>query len=442
MKKHILPLLILLFSLQISHAASSSVGAVDMREAKINVCLPDSLETQPQAGDLRAWCHPEGKPESKKTAYSVRTPSPLNGNTTECVFEGLSPNTQYTYVVEDAKGQKLFSGSFKTKPDYKDRTPPPDFTFAVLGANYVNDKNFDPPFRTPGAEYEIYEALKNAKPDFAIWADGLNVLRNADVGSRSGIFSRYRSARNFEKINAALESQANYAVMSASNFGKNNPDSASASKSVAVDAFKSFWANPEPSVEGVQAYTFEYSDAQFFVLDDCSARSNLDYKQDKPYMLGAAQTRWLKDALENSQAKFKIVVINSPFANPVKSKSNFTFAADERKEIMDFLLAKKIGGIVFLSANKGYGEITRLVRAGAYPIVDATTAPLTNRPAAEIEELNYFRMPGSGITKRAFLQVKIDGTENERAISFTFIDSKGKPLFSTSIKEAELYKFE
>ena len=114
----------------------------------------------------------------------------------------------------------------------------------------------------------------------------------------------------------------------------------------------------------------------------------------------------------------------------------------ERKEIMDFLLAKKIGGIVFLSANKGYGEITRLVRAGAYPIVDATTAPLTNRPAAEIEELNYFRMPGSGITKRAFLQVKIDGTENERAISFTFIDSKGKPLFSTSIKEAELYKFE
>ena len=230
--------------------------------------------------------------------------------------------------------------------------------------------------------------------------------------------------------------------MSASNFGKNNPDSASASKSAAVDAFKSFWANPEPSVEGVQAYTFEYSDAQFFVLDDCSARSNLDYKQDKPYMLGAAQTRWLKDALENSQAKFKIVVINSPFANPVKSKSNFTFAADERKEIMDFLLAKKIGGIVFLSANKGYGEITRLVRAGAYPIVDATTAPLTNRPAAEIEELNYFRMPGSGITKRAFLQVKIDGTENERAISFTFIDSKGKPLFSTSIKEAELYKFE
>ncbi|CDE83406.1 unknown [Coraliomargarita sp. CAG:312] len=37
---------------------------------------------------------------------------------------------------------------------------------------------------------------------------------------------------------------------------------------------------------------------------------------------------------------------------------------------------------------------------------------------------------------------KIDGPENERAISFTFVDSQGKPLFTTSVKEQELYKFE
>ena len=230
--------------------------------------------------------------------------------------------------------------------------------------------------------------------------------------------------------------------MSASNFGKNNPDASSASRHAAAEAFRSFWSNPEYAVEGIQAYTFNYSDAQFFVLDDCSARSNLDYKQDKPYILGSDQSRWLKNALENSQAKFKIIVINSPFANPVKSKTNFTFAAEERKDIMDFLSAKKIGGVVFLSANKEYGEATRLVRAGAYPLIDITAAPLTDRPAAEIEELNYFRMPGSGITKRAFLMAKIDGPENERAISFTFVDSQGKPLFTTSVKEQELYKFE
>lgn len=440
MKKYLLPISILLLSFNLLNAAGSAVGAVDAREAKLNICLPDNMERQ--SGNLRAWCHPDGGPETKTEAFFTRMASPANGNTAECIFANLKPGTKYAYAVEDSKGQKLFSGTFATKPDFKERTPPPDFTFAVLGSNYVNDKTFDPPFRTPGAEYEIYEAVKNAKPAFAIWADGLNVLRNADVGSRSGIFSRYRSARDFKAISSVLESQPNYAVMSASNFGKNNPDASSASKNAAIDAFKSFWANPEPAIEGLQAYTFDYSDAQFFVLDDCSARSNLDYKQDKPYILGAAQSRWLKNSLENSQAKFKIIVINSPFANPVKSKTNFTFADGERKDLMDFLAAKKIGGVVFLSANKEYGEATRLVRAGAYPLLDITAAPLTNRPAAEIEELNYFRMPGSGTTKRAFLMVKIDGPENGRAISFTFVDSQGKPLFTTSVKEQDLYRFE
>ena len=50
------------------------------------------------------------------------------------------------YEVE-ASGVKT---SFKTKPDFVDRTPPPDFTFALLGENYDNDPEFDPPFRTPG----------------------------------------------------------------------------------------------------------------------------------------------------------------------------------------------------------------------------------------------------------------------------------------------------
>ena len=207
MKKYLLPIFILLISFKLLHAAGSAVGAVDMREAKINICLPDNMESQ--AGSLRAWCHPDGKPDLKKNAYFTRIASPANGNTAECIFADLDPGTKYEYAVEDSKAQKLFSGVFSTKPDFKDRTPPPDFTFAVLGSNYVNDKTFDPPFRTPGAEYEIYEAVKNAKPAFVIWADGLNVLRNADVGSRSGIFSRYRAARAFKNINAILESHPN-----------------------------------------------------------------------------------------------------------------------------------------------------------------------------------------------------------------------------------------
>ena len=131
MKKYLLPIFILLISFKLLHAAGSAVGAVDMREAKINICLPDNMESQ--AGSLRAWCHPDGKPDLKKNAYFTRIASPANGNTAECIFADLDPGTKYEYAVEDSKAQKLFSGVFSTKPDFKERTPPPDFTFAVLG---------------------------------------------------------------------------------------------------------------------------------------------------------------------------------------------------------------------------------------------------------------------------------------------------------------------
>ena len=117
-------------------------------------------------------------------------------------------------------------------------------------------------------------------------------------------------------------------------------------------------------------------------------------------------------------------------------------AEAERKQLMDFLALNKIGGVVMLSANKPYGEITRHVRSNGYPILDVTAGPLTGRPATEIGEMNYFRMPSSAMLKRSFAQVKIDGAENARVITFTFFDSKGNAGFSTSLKESDLYKFE
>ena len=166
--------------------------------------------------------------------------------------------------------------------------------------------------------------------------------------------------------------------------------------------------------------------------------TNLDYKEYMPEILGKKQIQWLLSNLSNSTAKFKIIVVNTPFANPVKNKKHFTFAEKERKAILDFLVLKHIEGVVVISANKDFAEITRFVRAGAYPLNEITAGPTTARPAKEISDMNYFSVPNSVITERSFVQVKIDGNENDRIITFSFINSKGKQLFSTSLKESEL----
>ena len=423
--------LLFLLSCALLRASSSMVGDCAMREAVVWVKTMN-LPSQ----SIVSTCFKPSSPEAK--IYGRLTSVSADEYTAKIVFSKLSPNTRYDYHITD--GVETLKGSFVTKPDHEGRTPPPDFAFAVLGGNCVNDKEFDLPFQTPGGDYEIYDTVLTAKPSFVIWADGANRLRNADADSRGAIFARFAQAREFPPAKKLLASQANYGVAARSNFA--GKDSSSALAADSADAFDKFWANPSYVSADFKAYSFKYSDAEFFVLDDISRRSNLDYQKDRPYFLGEAQLRWLLSALQNSTAKFKIIVSNAPVVNPVKSPENFTFAASEREAILNFLLSQKISGVVFISGNNDFGEISRLVRAGGYPLFEIGVPPLTDRPADVARDLNYFRVPSSTVNKRGFAVIKIDGSENARAITFSFRDAKGNVLFSSTVKESELKTFD
>ncbi len=402
--------------------ANVALGAVDMREARI-VASPKIAVSE---FDI-CWkvTSPDIKIKAEKDLLNLNLHS-------EVIFRNLEPNTEYKYVVDG------ISGSFKTKPDYLGRTPPPDFSFVTLGDNYINDEKYDLPFKKNGGEFDIYRSVLSTKTNFAIWVGTQNVLRNADIGSKSAIYNRLLQARLSPLMRPIFNSFPNYSVPNADKI----PDSSSPSAMYKMEAFDKLWANPQGAEKTSRAYSFSYADVDFFVLDDFSNRSNLDYAEDRPRLLGKSQLKWLFTSLLNSKATFKFIVMNTPIANPVNSKDNFTFASEERNALLGFLSDKKIEGVIMLSGKKGYGEITKLVRAGAYPIFEATSAPLTDRPSKEVHEMNYFRVPSSTMLERAFTQVKIEGAEGSRVAVISFFNSKGKATFTISIKESELRKFE
>lgn len=428
--KKIIPLILFGLSSCIAYSANTMVGNCAMREASVwidaETDMPISAICTDQAG-------------KQTIARFSRKPDASNAYTTIAVFENLIPNTFYKYAVKLAD-KEISSGSFTTKPDFLDRTPPPDFSFALFGENHINDKSFDPPFRTPGGEYEIYDSANTKNPSFSIWLGGTNALRAADLDSRSGRISRFFDFRRLPEAKKLLTSRANYGVVAQNSYIGKGLDSDSACVDLASEVFDLAWANPKGKVN--KAYSFSYSDADFFVLDDCSERTLLDHGRERPRYLGEAQIRWLKGALKNSKATFKFIVVNSPFANPAPNDRNFTYTEEERTEILSFLDSAKISGVVFLTANKPFGELTRLIRANAYPIYDMTTSVATARPVDEPDEMNYFRVPNSTSAKRAFTIVKVDGAENDRAITFSSFDSKGNQISSTTIKASELKKFE
>ncbi len=429
MKKAILIISSAIFPLW-AFSITTMVGASDVREATVWA----KFGTNPK--NVSAKFFNAKKPEEKFDAKILPLGGEYNPEVLKIVMEGLEPGAEYRYEISD--GKETSSGSVATQADYKGRTPPPDFSFVVIGANHINDKRFDEPFREPGGEYEIFESAKNTKPAFAIWAGTLNNYRNADVGSRSAMASRLSDLRSLPQASAFLNSQPNYGVPNSNTLS----DSSSPSAPNHTAVYDIFWCNPPRAEESSRAYSFSYADADFFILDDFSNRTNLDYKNLRPKMLGDSQLDWLFCALQNSKATFKFVVMNTPITNPVESAENFTFADSERKRLLAFLSDKKIEGVIMISGKKSYAEITRYIRAGSYPIFELTAGPMTARPAKEVSEMNYFRVPSSATLGRSFAQVKVEGAEGSRTVTLSFFDSKGNAGFSVSIKQDDLKKFD
>ena len=413
-----------------------------------------AIEAGPMLGSVEmreAWLWLKTKPDSKvdvslesadkSASFKFETKSDKDG-ICKVLLSKLKPSTTYNYTL-NVDGQSE-SGSFATRPDYKMRTPPPDFKFAVLGKAHRNDPLYDEPFKTPGGDYKIFDAIAAQKPDAIIWANNAASLLNADFASKSGMFERYLYNRADPALKNLLKAAPNYGVIGISSYGEKGADMHLWNKKDSLEVFEKFWANPSFGVADMEncATFFRLSDADFFILDDVSSRNNFDYGDLRPQMFGRKQLDWLFAALKNSKATFKIVVSNSPILNPVENDENFAKYSSERKELLDFIVKNKIGGLLFVSANKSYAELTKMVRAGAHEVYEVCAGPVTDRPAKSASEINFFRVPGSTTLERSFALISVSGPENDRVLEVQFLNADAKPLFSQKLKAKDFYQFD
>jgi alkaline phosphatase D len=125
---------------------------------------------------------------------------------------------------------------------------------------------------------------------------------------------------------------------------------------------------------------------------------------------------------------------------------NLSRYPQERADILDFILKNKIGGVVFLTGDRHFGEFSRLERAGAPPVLELTSSALTaganRRPVTEgekwAEAKNPVRVPGSIIVENNFGEITLTGPRRARILGFTAYNREGKSIWSTSVPVADL----
>ncbi|MDQ8193893.1 alkaline phosphatase D family protein [Coraliomargarita sp. SDUM461004] len=419
-------LLLSVATLQADLINGPMLSHLDMREAKIWV------QTDAPA-QIRIAYAVNGNENALVWSPAIQTDS-SQAHTAVATLDQIEPGQKYSYRVEIDGELATAPAKFTSPVYYHDRTPPPDFKIAVGGAHYAIEDGYEPPYQVLGGGYDIFSTITNAKPELMIWAGNTARLRASDWSTRSGYLKRFAHARSIPQLKTLLQSVPNYATWSFGDFGAPNGGQQSAHRSIAESSFEAFWPRPieVAQLDGI-ATQFRYADVDFFMLDVISYRNVTPDTSTRMQILGPEQITWLRQALLESTATFKIIIAGAPILNPADSPQNLSYAEREHTELLQMLREAKISGLFFISGGKNYGELTRLVHANSYNLYDLTLGPLTARPGENTDELNFFRQPGSSIFERHFALIEFSGSEEERTLTIRVMSMEGKELWNRSI---------
>ncbi len=382
--------------------------------------------------------------KSPKKTYTTATVTTQKENAfmARVLADKLEPSNTYHYklFINKKEVTRPYRLEFQSQPIWLWRGDAPDFTFATGSCAYISEKVYDRPGKPYGSEYQIFESIYKVHPDFMLWLGDNTYLREADWNSKTGIRYRYTHTRSTPEMQAMLGSMHHYAIWDDHDYGPNNSDRSYPMHQETEHMFKTFFANPNTIFDEGITGQFQWADCEFFLLDNRTWRTpNKRTDIEHHEILGERQIEWLLDALVNSYAPFKFVVIGGQFVNPLKhNESHANYAPEERFKIIKAIERLKINGVIFLSGDVHHTELSKLDLEGGYPLYDLTVSPLTSGVGGRNAEKNPTQVKGTLRKAKSFATMNVHGSRRERTLDITIYNSNGKLQWKKQLKAADL----
>lgn len=384
---------------------------------------------------IRYW-EPEDPKTKRETA--VISTIPEEAFTAKLIADQVEPGKTYDYevLINWKKVSLPYPLRFQTQTLWQWRTDPPDFTIALGSCAYINEPEYDRPGTPYGGDYYIFDNIYKLKPDAMLWLGDNTYLREVDWYSRTGILGRFTHSRSLPELQPLLASTHHYAIWDDHDFGPDNSDRSFIQKDLTLEAFKLFWGNPGfglPGQEGITSH-FQFNDIDFFLLDNRYYRSPDRRKTGKATMLGETQLEWLIDALVTSRAPFKMVAIGGQVLNTAEVAENYIhYHPEEREYLLRRIEEEDIKGVIFLTGDRHFSELSHYQNAVGNDVYDLTVSPLTSGFVENVTETNELRVEGTTVTQRNFGLLEFTGPRTERMMTIKIFSSEGEEIWSREI---------
>jgi alkaline phosphatase D len=236
-----------------------------------------------------------------------------------------------------------------------------------------------------------------------------------------------------------------FAIWDDHDFGTNNGGGAFGSKDSYKKKFIDFWgplgAVPADSPRRTRAGNYDAAiigaagkRVQLIMLD------NRYFKGAAPSgtVLGADQWQWLADELRKP-AELRILMSGfQALGSSTKSEGWGEYPA-EQQHLLDVIKASQAKGVIIVSGDKHYAEISRRDGVVGYPLYDFTSSSLTASNSYAPEANTYRDTPTSASQNHNFGMVTIDWTTPGRPVTVEIVDAMtGSTLFTKNLSLSAL----
>ncbi len=291
----------------------------------------------------------------------------------------------------------------------------------------------------PGAEVRIFRHMTNTKSDFMVWLGDNIYYIMKDYRSYHNMFRRQMDIRHhFSTLQTFLATQPNYAIWDDHDYGWNDADRTFPLKDTALKVFRGFWPNNYENDVKQTYFTFRYADAEFFMTDGRWWRNPPgDTAGD---FLGPEQLSWLKNKLSKSDATFKFICMGSQILNDNEHGESYAHYPKERNELLNYIVDNNIKGVIFLTGDKHYAELSKRDWRG-YTFYDFTSSPLTSVIVPRKWMKSYHNknsVKGTVIYSKNYGRIAITGPAGSRVLKLELYGKGGNLRWDYTIKSDEL----
>ena len=241
----------------------------------------------------------------------------------------------------------------------------------------------------------LLDVARKLSPDAFVYL-GDNIY--GDTENMDVLRAKYEKLGNKPEFQALQEATTIYATWDDHDYGANDAGKYYPQKEESKAIFMDFWKVPQDSerrshngIYGVEYLKSGDLTVQLILLDTRTFRSDLirrkaednTYKNDyvpnqnpDSTFLGNEQWQWLEQTFKES-ADVRIIASSNQFSHEYNGWESWTNVPHEQQKMLDLIKKTQANGVVFISGDVHWGEISKLNNETTYPIFDVTSSGIT-----------------------------------------------------------------